>query len=71
MLEINRKLVSVEVRKFLFLEFNSRHYNILHCLLCIVNFVAVTNGLDDVSNSLKILRTSQELCFRLNTTSQK
>ena len=52
-------------------EFNSRHYNILHCLLCIVNFVAVTNGLDQVSNAFKIVRTSQELFFRLNTTSQK
>ena len=34
---INRKLVSGEVRKLLFsvvkIEFNSRHYNVLHCLL--------------------------------------
>ena len=37
MLEINRKLVSGKVRKLLFSvvkwEFNSRHYNIPHCLL--------------------------------------
>ena len=37
MLEINRELVSGEVRKLLFSvvrrEFNGRHYNILHCLL--------------------------------------
>ena len=37
MLEINRELVSGKVRKLLFSvvkwEFNSRHYNIPHCLL--------------------------------------
>ena len=74
-LEINQKMVSGEVRKYLFSTvvkkgFNNSHLQLQHStFFC---FEAVARVLDDVSNKrLKFADRSLELYFRLITTTQK
>ena len=74
-LEINQKMVSGEVRKYLFSTvvkkgFNNSHLQLQHStFFC---FEAVARVLDDVSNKrLKFADRSLELYFRLITTTRK